>query len=77
MTTPQPDTQPSQSDELAERLIALLRASPRPLGPEELASAVGERENTVRRALGHLVKHRRVRRAGGGLFAAASARIHR
>jgi hypothetical protein len=50
------------------RLLEILRAERRALGPDELAQRSGLPVNTVKRALGKLVRDRQARRAGGGLF---------
>lgn len=54
-------------------ILAILRAERRPHTPAEIAERTGIPVRTVQRHLGKLVADRDARRAGGGLYAAASA----
>jgi DNA-binding IclR family transcriptional regulator len=63
--------EPPRSKDPADVVIVALRKAAAPSSPEEIASATGLGEATVRRTLGRLVSMREARRAGGGRYTAA------
>ena len=67
-------TVPTDPKNPAEGVLAALRRRATPSSPQELASATGLPEKTVRRTLGRLVSLREARRAGGDRFTAAKGR---
>jgi DNA-binding GntR family transcriptional regulator len=58
----------SEGSDLETNIMRCLREASEPLFPARIAELLGTGEKSVQRALGHLAKARKLRRAGGGKF---------
>ena len=55
--------------DLSSRIVALVNGSAEPMSPSDVAEALGENYDTVKRYLGRLVNSQRIARRGRGLYA--------